>query len=152
MEVKDNAGNFYRLRRIEKDDIGINAISEFEETKGRPAYYYLEANSLFLLPAPNTSLDTTASAGLKIYLSRDIDEFTAADTTQEPGFNRNWHPALAYGAALDYVIAKFPDEKSKADNLRAETERIRLEIQDYYSRRADRDEFETRRVRKQSYR
>lgn len=152
VEILDNGSNYYRLQRIELADIGVNSISEFEETKGKPRYYYLQSNSIILLPAPNTSLDTTAAAGLKIYLTRDIDEFVSTDTTQEPGFNRNWHIVLAHGGALDYIIAKTPEETNKIKWLQGEIEKVKLEIADYYVRRNDRDDFQARRVRKQNYR
>ena len=152
VEILDNSSNYYRIMRIELSDLGVNSVSEFEETKGKPRFYYLQSNSIILLPAPNTTTDTTAAAGLKLYLSRDIDEFVSTDTTQEPGFNRNWHVALAYGGALDYLMANNPEETAKITMLRGETERIQLEISDYYSRRNERDEYQARRVRKQQYR
>ena len=48
----------------------------------------------------------TATAGLKVYLARDIDAFVVGDTTQEPGILGIFHPYIAYGSAFDYAVAK----------------------------------------------
>lgn len=74
VEVKDIAGNYQLITPIDKSQIKTLAMSEFQETAGMPTYYDLVGRSLFLYPKPDTT-KVTATAGLKIYFTRDIEEF-----------------------------------------------------------------------------
>lgn len=104
VEVKDNAGNYAIVTAI--DDTQINqALDEFMETDGLPKYYRLVKNSIILYPAPAAASVTTA-LGLKIYFTREVDEFTTSDTTQEPGLPEPFHRLLSLGAAADFTLAK----------------------------------------------
>lgn len=108
VEVKDSAGDFKLLQPIRKDDI-TGAIDEFGETDGMPSCWYINGNSLIIKPAPAAASVTTAS-GIKIHVDlRDIDEFTPADTTQEPGFHAYFHSLVALLNAYDYCMANQKD-------------------------------------------
>lgn len=104
VEVKDSAGNFVKLTQISKERIS-EAMSEYQEDAGMPNQYYLLNGTIFLYPKPSAG-DVTLASGLRLYLSRHITEFTTASTTTEPGINTMCHPYIAYGAAMDYAIAK----------------------------------------------
>jgi hypothetical protein len=155
VEVLDSDGNYYPLSKVEKNKIPL-AISEYRKTKGKPVEYYLEANSISTLPAADTTM-VTAAAGLKIYLSRDIDEFTTADTTQEPGFHRNWHVGVGLGIALEYAARFLPELVIQLETELGVNPRIQIphglkrEIQAYYRRRNYKDNRVTRRVLRESY-
>lgn len=127
VEVKDAAGNFYKLKPKDQSDISI-ALTEYEKTAGLPKYYDLIGQSLFLYPKPSSSSVTTAS-GLKIYLARDVDEFTTTDTTQEPGIAEPFHRILSLGAAYDFAVAK---GMSQATAWRQEIEQLRQELESFY--------------------
>jgi hypothetical protein len=69
--------------------------------EGSPRYDF-QYGSMFLYPTP-----TVASAnGLKIWINRDISEFSSTDTTKKPGFDAPFHKMLSIGASLDWAIAK----------------------------------------------
>lgn len=61
-------------------------------------FYDVVGNAIFLYPIPAVS----GSGLLKIWFQREMDEFTSADTTQEPGIEEPFHPMLAIGAAMEY--------------------------------------------------
>jgi len=79
-------------------------MSEFQETDGFPLYYDLVGRSILLYPAPSSASVTTA-AGLKVYLTRGIEEIDISATTASPGFNEDFHRILSLGASYDYALA-----------------------------------------------
>jgi len=118
VEVENVNGIWSQLELIKVEDIP-GAIDEFYKEKGVPEYYYLKGGSIFLKPAPDTTLVST----LKIYLSRDISEFNSTDTDKEPGLPTVLHPIIPYLVALEYagmngLTDKIAYLKSKADEWR----------------------------------
>lgn len=130
VEVKDVNGDWALLNRTDETDINI-AMDEFYSTAGLPKYYRLSANSIFLYPKP-AEANVTLTAGLKVYYSRDIDEFASTDTTQEPGFLNNFHRILSLGACLDYSLLRLPQ---MASNLKVQLNDLRQELIEFYGRR-----------------
>ena len=131
VEVKDNEGNWHQLQAIDQSQID-EALEEFEETPGLPKYYDLIGPTIFLYPKPSEDY-VTLEGGLKIYVSRSIDEFDYDDTTKEPGFNKDFHQILSLGACLDYAIGF-----GLIDKVRIFQERIAIlkdALQKYYGRR-----------------
>ena len=122
VEVKDNAGNYAVVSPIDDTQIS-QALDEFMETDGLPRYYRLVKNSIILYPAP-AAASVTTSAGLKIYFTREVDEFATSDTSQEPGLPEPFHRILSFGAASDFALAKgLPNHaalKTSAGELMAE--------------------------------
>lgn len=85
-------------------------------------YYDLQANSLFLFPTPASNV----SSGLKLWVAREPDEFTTADTTQEPGFDEPFHRILSLGASLDWaIVKKLPNTDWLASQVKDYEERLR---------------------------
>jgi len=103
VEVMDSNGNYQKLTPIDQTDIQ-EAMTEFQETNGMPIYYDVVGRSIVLYPTPSSS-DVTTTDGLKLYMSRTIDEFAATDTSTEAGFDANFHRSLSLGAALDWAYA-----------------------------------------------
>jgi len=132
LEVKDSSGNFQVVLPIDKTQIRGVALTEFYEEDGMPAYYDMIGRSIFLYPAPGDSYVTT-TAGLKLYFSRDIDEFATTDTSTEPGFAEDFHRILSLGAALDYAMAN--EETSKIPFLREQLADMFVDLEDFYGRR-----------------
>lgn len=131
VEVKDAAGNFVPLQRI--DDLQINvALSEFHETNGMPQFYREEYDSVFLYPKPATGSVTT-SAGIKFVMQRTMDEFTSADTTQQPGFAALFHERIPIGAALRYAAGRNID--SLISYWTPRYERLKQQMMEYYADR-----------------
>lgn len=117
------------------------ASEEFLKTSGTPKYYDKLGNSYWLYPAPDRT--STDGDSLRVYHSRDASytattsdtggPFIATDTTKVPGFNRLWHPVLAFGMSYDHSMAHTLTDKMAV--FFAETEKYRLMIQTHYSRR-----------------
>ena len=132
VEVKDSDGDYQLLTPIDKSQIKTSAMSEFQETAGMPIRYDLLGRVLVLYPKPKDD-SVTKSAGLKLYFSRDIDEFVSTDTTKEPGFVRSFHRILSLGAAYDYAIGY--EMNTKANFLKGQINELVEELQDFYSGR-----------------
>lgn len=135
IEVKDIAGNYNLVSPIDKSQVTDEAMTEFEETNGVPTYYDIVGNSIYLYPAPDTTLTCTTSA-LKLYASRDVvafsNTFNATTNAVEPGFNKNFHRILSLGASYDWCVAK---GLVKAQTLRAEIGQLESEIKEFYGSR-----------------
>ena len=130
VEVLDASGNYQQLRQIDQTEVRGVALSEYYETDGLPIYYDVSGASLHLYPAP-AAADVTTALGLKIYVAREISEFstpasyTTADTTQ-PGFEELFHEILCFGAAYDWCITNGPQERAQA--YRAEIEAMKQDM------------------------
>ena len=134
IEVKDNDGNYYGLDPIDKSE--MDSPSEEFGDDGAPKYYDLIGNSVILYPTPSSS-DVTIDGGFRVHISRDVDKMS--ESTDKPGFNRQFHVILAYGAALDWCIA-FQDANKEVDIRRqlagdSSTDGLKEELRLYYGRR-----------------
>lgn len=83
---------------------GNNTEIDARFTKDSPKYD-MQANAFFLYPMASAA-DVTAGGSIRVIWTREIDEFTTADTTQEPGFDEPFHRILSMGASYDYAIQK----------------------------------------------
>lgn len=131
VSVKDAGGNWHKLRRIDESQARDVDLEEAFKTAGMPLYYKELGNSIKLFPAPSNA-STTLSCGLKIYFQRTMDEFTAADTTQQPGFAATFHRILSLGAAYDYALAKGLEQ---IKSLRIEISEMKDDLQKFYGDR-----------------
>ena len=132
VEVKDVNGNYQIVYPFDEAEIKNTAMSEYYETSGMPVRYDIKGRSLLLYPSPGTGY-VTLTAGLKIYVSRDIVQFNSTATTQEPGFATNFHRLLPLGACIDYAVGKEMNQVAKnCIYLYQETEK---DMGEFYSRR-----------------
>ncbi len=131
LEIKDNGGNWHRLKEIDSADLQTT-ITDFQNTNGVPLFYDTRGDSILLYPAPATG-SVTITAGGKIYVVRELDVFTAADTTQEPGFAEPFHRILSLGAAHDFLLVNGPDDKM--DRVMQEYTALFAEMREFYSDR-----------------
>jgi len=134
VEVKNNSGDWTSLDPIDVSE--IDTPSEFFEDPGMPQYYDVMANVVVLYPAPDSD-DVILSGGLKLHVSREIDKLSSSSDT--PGFEKQFHRILSYGAALDWCIAR-SDEKKEVDIRRqiegdTQTDGTKEELREYYARR-----------------
>ena len=83
IEVKDSGGIWHKLNPIDKAMIG-GALDEHRKTDGLPVEYDLLGRTIMLYPAPATA-SITAANGLKVYFSREIEEFGAIKTGTADG-------------------------------------------------------------------
>lgn len=132
VEILDSSGDYVLLSPIDSEDIG-EATSEYYETAGLPERYDLIGRSVMLYPKPS-SADTTTTAGMKIYVDRDIDEFISTDTSAVPGFATSFHRILSLGAAFD-----FEEDPTKKNTLMSQIVQFKGEIGNFYPTRQRQD-------------
>lgn len=132
VEVLDSNGNYQLVTPIDKSQIKSSAMSEYKETPGMPVYYDLVGRSLMLYPKPSTD-NVTAAAGLKVYFTRDIDEFVSTDTDSAPGFVSNFHRLLSLGASYDYCVSY--EMGTKANFLKGQINELVKELKRFYGQR-----------------
>lgn len=136
VEVMDSSGDYVLLKPITKEMVTDEAMTEKFKTDGLPEYYDIVGRSVVLYPSPSAT-ETTLTAGLKIYVSRDITEFNSTTTTREPGFANNFHRILSLGSALDKAIAVGMFDK--VETFQGQIKEITKEMEEFYSRRHERD-------------
>ena len=129
VEVLDKNGDYQVVQPIDKSEVTDESMSEFEETPGLPIYYDLVGRSILTYPKPGTSFITT-SAGLKVYVSIDVEAFNSTTGKREPGFASNFHRILSLGGAFD-----FEEDPTKKNYLLAQINEMRSEITGFYSTR-----------------
>jgi hypothetical protein len=90
--------------------MGNPTIEDNNFTKQSPGYD-IKYNSIFVYPLAIAS-DVSAGASIRIEWERSITPFTTADYTSDPndstvipGFDVNFHPILAWGAAYEKCVA-----------------------------------------------
>lgn len=133
IEYKDISGIWRKLVPITQQELRNQGKEEFMKTNGTPVFVELFGNSYRPYPAANrTSVDGDS---LRVYCTRDIDEFTAADTTQEPGYNSNWHDTIALIAAQLWSIRD--KDQERYNMLLIDINAARSDIEQYYGNRAN---------------
>lgn len=64
---------------------------------------------VFFYPIPLISV----TAGAKLWVTREVDEFVVGDTTQEPGFDKPFHQLIPLMAALDWGLSHRLDNRAE---------------------------------------
>lgn len=134
VEISYDGTNWYKAEPLDVREVGdatdtTSIGNNFDET--RP-YYDTIGQSILFYPIP----DAAVTGGLKIWVAREVDYFTSADTTQEPGFDETFHDMIPVGASLDYAIARSAPQKNDLAALYAEYDK---KLQNYYgSKQVDR--------------
>lgn len=133
VEVKDCNGDYQLLKQLDKSEINDHAMLEMFDSDGMPIYYDIMGNSIFLYPSP-AAANVTLTAGLRVYVSRDMHEFALTDTSTEPGFPDVFHPIISYGCAEDYALSKNMNTQ-RLQVLQSGISRYNQMITDYAARR-----------------
>ena len=132
VEAIDEDGDYSILTPIDKSEIQSEGMSRFEDEDSFPLYYDMVGGSIYLYPAPKDN----ATSGLKLYCSRDINEFSttfnATTSAVTPGFDNHFHRILSLGASYDWCVAK---GLAKSPVLRAELSQLEGEIKSFYGSR-----------------
>lgn len=102
-EITFDGTKWYRLSPIDINEYGgtsdtATIASNFSISQ---PYYDVHGNYVYIYPVPAS----TVTGGLKLWITREVDAFVAADTTQEPGIDEPFHEMIAVGASLDYAFA-----------------------------------------------
>jgi len=128
--IKYNDDVWDKLEPITLEQINrMEAEPEFERTDGVPRYYRVLSNSIFLYPASNK----TVADGLMVEYSRDISTFTTTDTTKTPGFEPNFHEAIAVFMALQF--AKINLNAERVNDLQTDFDRYLLQMRRHYTQK-----------------
>lgn len=117
VEVKDSNGNWYPLSQIDQHDIRRkgHAYSEFMDEPGRPQYYDLIGDSIYLFPAPDSGSVTvgTDSKSLKVFYRDETYYFTTSDTNKYPDVPTPLHWTVPVFACLQYAQSNQMGEKAR---------------------------------------
>ncbi len=102
VEVSYDGVNYVKAEPLDMGQLSTSLqdpnVDQFFNVK-EPKYMQFGFD-IYLFPMPATSV----TGGLKIYATRQVDHFTVADTTQEPGIPQLFHDMIPIGASLDYCI------------------------------------------------
>jgi len=131
LEITYDGSNWVKVEPIDINEISdpTNATSVAGRFFKDSPRYDLNANGIFLYPIPSTSV----TGGLKVWWTREIQEFTSgdmSDTTKYPGFDTPFHPMIALGVAFDYALAKSKDNRNA---LKAELDEYEVRLKKHYS-------------------
>lgn len=134
LEISYDGTNFYKGSPLDISErmlpTATNALGDFSTTE---PYYDLQSNTFWLYPTPTTNVNS----GLKIWISRGPVEFTSGQLvtgTLEPGFDSLFHDILAYGAALDFCIAR---NLPQLETLKREFEEKKSLLQNHYGHKQE---------------
>ena len=94
--------NWYWAEPIDSDEAtgGTTATTFSTNEDASKPKYDVVGNSIFIYPTPTAN----RTSCLKIWIAREMDEFTTASTTTEPGFDEPFHRMLSLGASYDYAV------------------------------------------------
>ncbi len=128
VEVSYDGITWKKAEPVDVNELGIatdttTIASHFNRNE---PYYDLQFGSVFIYPIP----DVAVTGGIKIWVSREVDYFTSADTTQEPGFDETFHEMLSLGASYDYCKARKLAQTSALKNDLIEMEQ---RLNQYYA-------------------
>ena len=116
LEISYNGTQWFKATpfALDEHDTATDTTSIENEFDENEPQYRLVAQSLFIYPIP----DTNRTSCLKVWVSRDLTEFTAASTTTEPGFDKAFHRILSLGASYDYATTHaLPNMNAIKQNL-----------------------------------
>lgn len=132
-EVMNSDGDYKHLIQIDKSTTKASSHLEKYDTDGFPEEYDIVGNSILLFPSPDAS-EVTTSSGLRLYFSREMDDFAITDTATEPGIPTMFHPAVAYGVANEFGIGKGISEQRQR-NIQYGVKKYDKMLDNFISRR-----------------
>jgi hypothetical protein len=130
VEVMKSDGSWKVLKYVDEMNY-TKAISEIDTETGEPDEYYLTANGVFLVTAPNY----TQAGGIRMFFTRSPSYFTTTDVTnetKEPGIPNAHHRYLALKPAFWYWL---PKDSTRASIFQNEILKVEKEIEDEFSER-----------------
>lgn len=128
ISVLDSNEQEVPLEPTEMSDADLNRIYA---TDGMPKVYKKVSNSVKVWPAP-AAANVTTTNGFIAYFQRTQDEFTSADTTQQPGIPRIFHRLISIRASIKYAI---PRTLESLKSLRDEEAIMVSKLKKFFSRR-----------------
>jgi len=129
IEIKDANGNWKKLDPISKEK-GSAALGYLETQNGTPEGYFLNGDTIELLPVPNYA----STGGLKVFFSRDAVDFAYDDTTEVPGFASPFHSMVGLGAAISWLEINQPNSPT-LPLLIKNYDKASAQLEEFYSER-----------------
>lgn len=118
IEILDTNSVYYKLDPIDQAELNgrspqeVFGIDSGSPRKGRPLYYDILGDTIFLYPAP-AAANVTLASGIRVWFKRKPQAFTAVSTTAadttEPGLPSPYHKLLAYMASLPHCATYHPE-------------------------------------------
>lgn len=135
VDITYDGTNYFQARPFDdgEETFGFgNATNEDKNFIKQAPQYDVKYNSIFVYPLAVAS-DVTAGATLRVEWERDVTLFTTSDYTTDPndstvipGFDRDFHPMLAWGAAYEFAVANnLPQVQTFAATLTDWEQRLR---------------------------
>ena len=147
VDISYDGQNYYRAYPIDTGELAVGlgpssaaaqntkVDSLFPKTAPR---YDTAYNSVFIYPAP-VAADVASGGKIFIQWNRELKEFTSTDMssgTAVPGFDTEFHPILAYGAAYEFLLGTGQDTTVAERGLADYENRLRMT---YGKKELDRD-------------
>lgn len=136
VDITYDGTNHYQASSIDSsnlgDGVGNTTTEDSYFTTTTPAYD-VKADTIWVYPLP-TAAQVAAGANIRIEFYRELDDFTTADTTQEPGIDRPWHDLIPLGASMKYAAMRNMENTKSLKVLYDERFNSMLA---YYSRKVD---------------
>jgi hypothetical protein len=129
IEVLDSSGNYIKLNPLDKQEVTTGLPEFLGGNAGLPLYYEMVGRSILLYPTPH-SAHVTETAGLNIYVQREVTDLAVTATSTEPGFPEPFHRILSYAAAID-----FTQDKDQRNFLVRQKEQLTQAMIRFYSKR-----------------
>lgn len=125
--IDSSLSNYNVLTPYNEMDSSFSINRDATDT-GVPNSYYIRAGVIYLYPKPNFS----ATAGLKVYISRTTTYFVGTDTTKVAGIPHTHQKYLVLKPAWEYCIVNVP---KKANGIKLALNECIQEIKEYYGMR-----------------
>lgn len=134
VDVTYDGTNWYRANPIDSglpvDGLGNSTFEDSLVSISSPRYD-AKSNAIWVYPLADAS-QVSAGAKIRIEFFREIEEFTASDTTKEPGIDRPFHQMISLGASMEYAVAKMLGNAGNLADLYRDMEQ---RLKEYYSRK-----------------
>lgn len=134
LDITWDGTNYYQATPIDSGEMkhGLgNSDTEDSYYSLTDPRYDPKANGFWLYPRA-TAAQVAAGAKFRIEFTREFNEFTSSDTTDEPPIDRPFHDLVAIGAALKWAVMK---DAKRAQNLKTLYEEGLMKLRTYYGRR-----------------
>lgn len=136
VDITYDGSNYYHATAIDSgefgDGLGNSTLEDNNFDVSAPAYD-AKSNTVWVYPLANAS-QVAAGAKIRIEFYRELDDFTTADTTQEPGIDRPWHEMIPLGASIKYAAIKNMVNVKSMKVLYDEKMQM---LREYYGRKID---------------
>lgn len=143
VDVTYDGVNYYKAEPIDASELSVglgndtNVDAYFSKSAPR---YDVQYGSVFIYPLANAT-DVANGAKARFQWTREIDEFTTSDTTQEPGIDEAFHEMLPLGASLDWLSVNKPQNTATIQVIISRLQEYEDRLKKHYSRKQQDREY-----------